>query len=238
MRKPEERGIRMRASRVVRRRFIGGSPNGVLSMCELFIQALGFIATRVPSDRHSWGKAREEGVSRTVRTRQRGRRSAVITQQHLTPRFKKEFCPLNIATVQRWIQDNRFDPSTPLTIQQAVHTNMVHGLSNWNGIKLVGSPTRSMPLPPLTVHLSRFSEKAGKAIIAAGGSCLSVYHNRLSLRQEVYPEKFKGREVKPAGPTRRPDIGEFALFYCCIQTQDGNDVENGEICSRPTWIAR
>ena len=93
---------------------------------------------------------------------------------------------------------------------------MVHGLSKWNGIKLVGTPTRSMPLPPLTVHLSRFSEKAGKAIIAAGGSCLSVYHNRLSLRQEVFPEKFVGREIKSAGPTRRPDIGELNsnLLWC------------------------
>ena len=73
-----------------------------------------------------------------------------------------------------------------------------------------------MPLPPLTVHLSRFSDKAGKAIIAAGGSCLSVYHNRLSLRQEVFPEKFAGREVTPAGPTRRPDIGELVVILLVV----------------------
>lgn len=42
--------------------------------------------------------------------------------------------------------------------------------------------------------------------MAAGGKVTAVYHNNLSLRQEVWPEKFEGKEVKPAAPVRRTDI--------------------------------
>ena len=36
----------------------------------------------------------------------------------------------------------------------------------------------------------------------------AVYHNRLGLRQEMFPDRFVGREVKQAKPTLRADIGE------------------------------
>jgi hypothetical protein len=88
---------------------------------------------------------------------------------------------------------------------------MVNWLSvnSHTGIKLTGRVNRDLPLPPLTIHLSRFTESAAKAIIKAGGTVLSVYHNRLALWQELHPDKFEGaRRVKVAGPTRRKDIGE------------------------------
>ncbi|KAK1922026.1 ribosomal protein L18e/L15P [Papiliotrema laurentii] len=123
--------------------------------------------------------------------------------------FRKAFRPLNIETIQQWIAQGRFDPKETLTINKAVSTKMVNWLSvnSHTGIKLTGRVNRDLPLPPLTIHLSRFTESAAKAIIKAGGTVLSVYHNRLALWQELHPDKFEGaRRVKVAGPTRRKDI--------------------------------
>lgn len=89
---------------------------------------------------------------------------------------------------------------------------MINFLSptKYNGVKLTGHVDPSLPIPAMTVHLSRFSESAAQKILEAGGSCLSVYHNRLAFWQELHPDKFEGaRRVKMAGPTKRRDIGEL-----------------------------
>lgn len=67
----------------------------------------------------------------------------------------------------------------------------------------------SLPLPPLTLRLSRYSKSAAKAILEAGGDVQAVYHNALALRQAAHPEKFLGREVKEAKPIRKTDICEW-----------------------------
>jgi hypothetical protein len=67
-----------------------------------------------------------------------------------------------------------------------------------------------LPLPPLTLRLSRYSKSAAKAVLAAGGNVTAVYHNALALRQAAHPEKFVGREVKEALPTLKRDIREPA----------------------------
>ena len=82
-------------------------------------------------------------------------------------------------------------------------------MSNKSGVKLLGTIDDELPLPPLKLRLSRFSESASKAIVDAGGECVAVYHNRLSLRQEIWPEKFKER-VREARPVRRTDIEYYS----------------------------
>lgn len=96
-----------------------------------------------------------------------------------------------------------------MTIRSVVHSNLVHGISKQDGIQLLGGVDPLLPLPPLVVHLSRFSKAAAKAILDAGGQVKAVYHNRLGLRQEVFPRRFEGREVQQAKPTRKADIGDF-----------------------------
>lgn len=68
----------------------------------------------------------------------------------------------------------------------------------------------ALPLPPLTLRLSRYSKSAAKAIVDAGGDVTAVYHNPLALRQAAHPEKFIGREVKEAKPVRKTDIREYS----------------------------
>lgn len=59
------------------------------------------------------------------------------------------------------------------------------------------------------MQLSRYSKSAAKAVIDAGGSLSAVYRNQLGLRQELHPDKFEGRVVQQARPTRRADIREY-----------------------------
>lgn len=126
----------------------------------------------------------------------------------------REYKALNIGRIQDWISQGRFDPTKPLTIREAVSSGMIRGINRVNGIKLCGTVNEEKfgKLPPLTVHLSRFSKAAGEAIVEAGGTCVAVWHNDLALRQELNPWKFRGaRAIKSAAPTRRKDIGEYKM---------------------------
>ncbi|EIW72268.1 ribosomal protein L15 [Tremella mesenterica] len=122
----------------------------------------------------------------------------------------KTFAPLNIPKLQEWLLLGRLDPSKTITTHHLVRTNAVHGLSHCSGIKLLGTPDPTLPLPPLDLELGRFSTSAAEAIMNAGGKVKAVYHNRLALRQEVWPEKFEGRRVKNALPVRKADIEYYS----------------------------
>lgn len=56
----------------------------------------------------------------------------------------------------------------------------------------------------------RASEAAIAAVEATGGSVTAVYHNRLSFRQAIHPEKYQGHlRVREALPMKKRDI----LYY-------------------------
>lgn len=121
---------------------------------------------------------------------------------------RREYAPLNIAKLQSWIAQGRIDTAMPITIGTVIRSNLIHGIKGWSGVKLLGKPDPNQPLPPLELELSRFSKTAAKAVIEAGGNVTAVYHTPLGLRQEIWPEKFAGREIRNAAPIRRTDIGE------------------------------
>lgn len=122
--------------------------------------------------------------------------------------MSRSFVGLRISTLQKWISQGRIDPTQPITIRTVVKSNAVHGLGTHAGVKLLSQINNKLPLPALDLHLSKFSTLAGEAILRAGGKCTAVYHNRLSMMQELRPHKFIGREITPARPVRRADISE------------------------------
>ncbi|GHJ86466.1 hypothetical protein NliqN6_2868 [Naganishia liquefaciens] len=122
---------------------------------------------------------------------------------------KKVYAPLNIAKLQEWIASGRLDSTQPIDVGAVFQSNLVHGIKGFSGVKLLGQPDSSLPLPPLNLRFSRYSKSAAQAIIDAGGEVTAVYHNPLALRQAAHPEKFFGREVKEALPVRKTDI----LYY-------------------------
>lgn len=121
---------------------------------------------------------------------------------------RRVYAPVALAKLQAWIAQGRIDPALPITVGTVVRSNLVHGISGWHGVKLLGPADPNLPLPAVELELSRFSKSAADAVLAAGGSVTAVYHNNLGLRQEVWPEKFIGREIRNAAPIRRADIGE------------------------------
>ncbi|KAJ9101807.1 hypothetical protein QFC21_003146 [Naganishia friedmannii] len=121
----------------------------------------------------------------------------------------KTYAPVNIAKLQEWLALGKLDPAETIDVETIFQSNLVHGIKGFSGVKLLGQPNPSLPLPPLKLRLSRYSKSAAQAIIAAGGDVTAVYHNALALRQAAHPEKFFGREVKEALPVRKTDI----LYY-------------------------
>lgn len=79
-------------------------------------------------------------------------------------------------------------------------------------MKLLGDVDPELPLPALSVTLSRFSKSAAKAIIDAGGEVTAKYHNVLGLRREVMPHKFG--DIRDAKPIRKTDIGKLCFSVC------------------------
>ncbi|RSH91723.1 YmL10 [Saitozyma podzolica] len=118
----------------------------------------------------------------------------------------RTYAPLPLSRLQQYLASGRLDPTLPIGIGEIVRSNLIHGISGFSGVKLLGELDTSLPLPPLELNLSRFSKSAAAAVIEAGGKITAVYHNRLGLRQEVWPEKFVGREVEAARPIRKSDI--------------------------------
>ncbi|KAK4686273.1 large subunit ribosomal protein L15, partial [Tremellales sp. Uapishka_1] len=139
----------------------------------------------------------------------------------------RTYAPLQISKLQSFLSLSRLSPDLPIDIGTVVRSNLVHGISGYDGIKLVGDVDPSLPLPPLSLRLSRYSRSAAKAITQAGGELTAVYHNALSLRQEVWPEKFVGREVKEAKPIRKNEILYYsdAKKYGYLAQKEGAVVE-------------
>lgn len=61
---------------------------------------------------------------------------------------------------------------------------------------------------PITIEVSRASQKAIEAIEKAGGSITTRYYNALALRATVHPEKFV-KIPKFAAPLRKEDISKL-----------------------------
>jgi large subunit ribosomal protein L15 len=64
---------------------------------------------------------------------------------------------------------------------------------------------------PITIEVSRASQKAIEAIEKAGGKIVTRYYNALGLRSVVHPEKF-AQTPKLAAPLRKEDISKFFFF--------------------------
>ncbi|TXT11131.1 hypothetical protein VHUM_01882 [Vanrija humicola] len=139
---------------------------------------------------------------------------------------RKTYAPLALSKLQAWIAQSRIDPTQPITIGTVVRANAVHGISGASGVKLLGPADAELPLPPLEIELSRFSKQAAEAVIASGGKVTAVYHNNLSLRQEVFPHKFV-RPVQNAKPIRRTDIEFYTnpANHGYLAPKEGESVE-------------
>lgn len=103
-------------------------------------------------------------------------------------RFQAEMYPLNIGTVQNYIDMGRIDASQPITLRTLQEAGIFKANKIKHGVKLLGSGKVKQPID---IQVSRCSTSAVEAVEAQGGTATSVHYNRLALRALLRPQKFE-----------------------------------------------
>ncbi|KAI9360731.1 ribosomal protein L18e/L15P [Pilaira anomala] len=114
----------------------------------------------------------------------------------------KDYQELNLDRLQHWINTGRIDPTQTITMKHLLDSRCIHKIED--GVKLlsVGADTFNTPV---TIEVSRASQKAIEAIEKAGGKIVTRYYNAIGLRSVIHPEKF-AQTPKLAAPLRKEDI--------------------------------
>lgn len=73
---------------------------------------------------------------------------------------------------------------------------------------------------PITIEVSRASQKAIEAIENAGGKIVTRYYNAIGLRSVIHPEKF-AQLPKLAAPLRKEEISKFLVLVRINMQQIG-----------------
>ncbi|CAO3595121.1 unnamed protein product [Absidia cylindrospora] len=118
----------------------------------------------------------------------------------------KEYQELNLDRLQHWINTGRIDASQPITMKHLLDSRCIHKIEDGVKILSVGADTFTTPI---TIEVSRASQKAIDAIEKAGGKITTRYYNALALRATVHPEKFV-KIPKFAAPLRKEDIKYYS----------------------------
>jgi len=88
--------------------------------------------------------------------------------------------PLNLNTLQSFIDTGRIDPSRPITIKELHSANVVHGIKD--GIKLLSRGASTLTTP-IHIVVSRASASAIAAVEAAGGTVTTRYYTRPAIER-------------------------------------------------------
>lgn len=107
--------------------------------------------------------------------------------------------PLNIETLQNFIDMQRVSTDTTITLFDLLQAGMFKPNSVKHGVKLLAKGKENIT-QPIHIHVSRASTEAIEAIEAAGGTVTTVHYNKLALRQLLRPHKFEGASIKEARP--------------------------------------
>ncbi|SAM00503.1 hypothetical protein [Absidia glauca] len=118
----------------------------------------------------------------------------------------KEYQELNLDRLQHWINTGRIDATQPITMKHLLDSRCIHKIED--GVKILSAGAETFQTP-ITIEVSRASQKAIEAIEKAGGSITTRYYNALALRATVHPEKFV-KIPKFAAPLRKEDIKYYS----------------------------
>lgn len=90
--------------------------------------------------------------------------------------------PLNLNTLQSFIDTGRIDPSRPITIKELHAANAVHGVKD--GIKLLSRGASALTTP-IHIVVSRASASAIAAVEAVGGTVTTRYYTRPAIERVI-----------------------------------------------------
>ncbi|WFD35483.1 YmL10 [Malassezia cuniculi] len=127
----------------------------------------------------------------------------------------KHYVPLNVDRLQFWIDQGRIDPTQQITARELLASRCIHKVGD--GVKLLADGAQHLRTP---VHLivSRASQRAIKAVEAAGGSIVCRYYNATSLRALVRPQKWLA-ENRPLPHFADPVSKRELLWYSSLNNR-------------------
>ena len=99
-----------------------------------------------------------------------------------------EMAPVNLDTIQSWIDAGRLNPQNPITLRELAGSRAIHGVKD--GVKLLARGSTALTS---AIHLvvSRASQSAIQAVEALGGTVTTRYYTPQAIR------KIKAREMHP-----------------------------------------
>lgn len=103
-------------------------------------------------------------------------------------RFERNLAPVNLDVLQHHINNRTLNPFKKITIKELYDANAVGKMQH--GLKLLARGSNMLTTHGLHLEVSDCSAAARDAIESRGGKVDLVYHNRVSLRYTIKPEKF------------------------------------------------
>ena len=113
----------------------------------------------------------------------------------------QELYPLNLSTLQQYIDMGRVDPTKPIALHDLLSAGIFKANAVKHGVKLLGTNDFPALKQAIRIQVNRASDSAIARVEELGGQVKTVHHNRLALRQELRPHKFADR---PAVRQARP----------------------------------
>tara|TARA_B100000780_G_scaffold15041_1_gene10011 strand:- start:117 stop:842 length:726 start_codon:yes stop_codon:yes gene_type:complete len=137
-----------------------------------------------------------------------------IPKRGFVNKFARPMTPLNLSTLQDWIEQGRINATQLITMKEIYDSGLCNGIKH--GVKLLGSGSEHFT-SKINIEVSQASLSAIKAVEEQGGEITTVYHNRLGLRALLKPHKFEGRLL----PRRAKPPPKLMEYYT-------NDEKRGE----------
>ena len=114
-------------------------------------------------------------------------------------RHESPMLPLNLETLQNYIDMGRIDASRQITLRELQLSGLFKANAVKHGVKLLADGKNQLR-QPLDLCISRASESAIDAVEQAGGRVKTVHYNRLALRVLLRPHRYENKYIRQARP--------------------------------------
>merc|ERR1712000_263460 len=104
---------------------------------------------------------------------------------------------VNLDKLQDWINQGRIDPTQRITPKELIESNLVGSIKD--GIKILARGGRNTLQQPIDIIASKASAGAIDAVERAGGTIMTRYYTKLSIRRLVNGESEHTDKPLPQG---------------------------------------
>lgn len=103
---------------------------------------------------------------------------------------------VNLDRIQAWIDQGRLDPTQRITPKELIESRLIG--SALDGVKILSRGANALK-QPISVLVSRVSSSAIEAIEAAGGTVVTRYYTRQSIKRLLKGESMNTDKPLPQG---------------------------------------